>query len=139
MNAKKIRGYIIALIGLAGLIVSMVFFFMSRTFEDYGDYGAETSYNKDAAAGMIGSVFFLVDGLYVLYSAYKNVHVVGLEGVIIAVFGGVMFAYCFKQILDDAEPNTGYAYAYGILMALGLLIAAFGGYLAFKDKEKSAK
>lgn len=121
MKQRRIAGFVLSFVALAGAIVSLVFYIRSRTSDEWGVY-----LNEDYALLLVEFLVYLLMGIYMVYSSYKGKILVGLEGIGVALSGGIAFAYGLKVLLHVLANGEGNVVLYSIILSVGIFLMLAG-------------
>jgi hypothetical protein len=121
MKQRRIAGYVLSFVALVGAIVSLVFYIRSRSSDEWGVY-----LNEDYALLMVECILYILMGVYMVYSSYKGKILVGLEGIGVALSGGIAFAYGLKVLLDVLSDGEGNIALYSIVLSVGIFFMLGG-------------
>jgi|GEM_PF-6289420 len=121
MKQRRIAGYVLSFVALVGAIVSLVFYIRSRSSDEWGVY-----LNEDYALLMVECILYILMGVYMVYSSYKGKILVGLEGIGVALSGGIAFAYGLKVFLDVLSDGEGNVALYSIVLSVGIFFMLGG-------------
>lgn len=121
MKQRRIAGYVLSFVALVGAIVSLVFYIRSRSSDEWGIY-----LNEDYALLMVECILYILMGVYMVYSSYKGKILVGLEGIGVALSGGIAFAYGLKALLAVLSDGEGNVALYSIVLSAGIFFMLGG-------------